>query len=83
MVLLTKIQTPNETKINISGAQIQKQEFDRWGAQGGIGGFQFRREKREGRNPSSGARTSRKYGIATTFVTHYPPITNTEMNPIY
>lgn len=83
MVLLTKMNTPGETKINISGAQIQKQEFDRWGTQGGIGGFQFRREKREGRNPSSGSRTSRKYGISTTFTTTYPPITNTEKDPIY
>ena len=83
MVLLTKLTTPLTTKIGYNGTGLDSSQFDSWASQGGIGGFQFKREKREGRNPSSGSRTSRKYGIATTFITNNPPLTNKKKDPIY
>lgn len=40
--------------------------------------------RRDGRNPSTGARSSRKSGIATTYVTGYPPNFSVQNeSPIY
>lgn len=59
-------------------AAIKKDENDQWGLKASTGAIGFRREKRDGRNPSTGARGSRKSGQTTTFLTGSKPLTTTE-----
>lgn len=71
-------------KVNIdqTGAKVFTDENDQYGAQATSGAVGYRREKRDGRNPSTGARGSRPSGIAVTFVTGYLPLTTTEKRQI-
>lgn len=59
-------------------AAIKKNENDQWDFTASSGAVGFRREKRDGRNPSTGARGSRKSGLTVTFITGYKPLTTTE-----
>ena len=59
-------------------AFIDKEQNDQWAFGASTGAIGFRREKRDGRNPSTGARGSRKSGQTTTFLTGSKPLTTTE-----
>lgn len=59
-------------------------ENDRPNSKVSNGTLAMNNAKRDGRNPSTGARTSRKAGIATTFQTGYEPnFSRQNENPIY
>ena len=59
-------------------AMIEKNQNDQWDFKACTGAIGFRREKRDGRNPSTGARGSRKSGQTITFLTGNKPLTTTE-----
>lgn len=59
-------------------AFIDKEQYDQWALSASTGAIGFRREKRDGRNPSTGARGSRKSGQTITFLTGSKPLTTTE-----
>lgn len=61
-----------------TGAFIDKEQNDQWRTEASTGAIGFRREKRDGRNPSTGARGSRKSGQTITFLTGSKPLTTTE-----
>lgn len=48
-----------------------------------IGNIGFKRAKRDGRNPSTGARTSRRYWSFLHYVYAIPPLVGTAGAPIY
>ena len=60
------------------GAFIDKEQYDQWAFDASTGAIGFRREKRDGRNPSTGARGSRKSGQTITFLTGSKPLTTIE-----
>lgn len=60
------------------GAFIDKEQNDQWAFDASTGAIGFRREKRDGRNPSTGARGSRKSGQTITFLTGSKPLTTIE-----
>ena len=60
------------------GAFIDKEQSDQWAFDASTGAIGFRREKRDGRNPSTGARGSRKSGQTITFLTGSKPLTTIE-----
>ena len=60
------------------GALIDKEQYDQWTLSASTGAIGFRREKRDGRNPSTGARGSRKSGQTVTFLTGSKPLTTIE-----
>jgi hypothetical protein len=60
------------------GAFIDKVQNDQWRTEASTGAIGFRREKRDGRNPSTGARGSRKSGQTITFLTGSKPLTTIE-----
>lgn len=65
-------------------AKVNKNEYDSYGGFAGSGTIGMgRSNKRDGRNPSTGLRTSRKYGIRTVFETGFPPLTDSEKQLIY
>jgi len=59
-------------------AFIFKEQNDQWVTEASTGAIGFKREKRDGRNPSTGARGSRKSGQTITFLTGSKPLTTTE-----
>ena len=59
-------------------AFIDKEQYDQWVTNASTGAIGFRREKRDGRNPSTGARGSRKSGQTITFLTGSKPLTTIE-----
>lgn len=59
-------------------APIDKEQNDQWAFGASTGAIGFRREKRDGRNPSTGARGSRKSGQTITFLTGSKPLTTIE-----
>ena len=59
-------------------AFIDKEQYDQWAIDASTGAIGFRREKRDGRNPSTGARGSRKSGQTITFLTGSKPLTTIE-----
>ncbi len=59
-------------------AFIDKEQNDQWVFTASTGAIGFRREKRDGRNPSTGARGSRKSGQTITFLTGSKPLTTIE-----
>ena len=63
-------------------AFIDKEQNDQWALSASTGAIGFRREKRDGRNPSTGARGSRKSGQTITFLTGSKPLTTTENSQI-
>lgn len=58
-------------------------QYDPYSAYGGFGSYGMKRAKRDGRNPSTGARTSRPYGQVILFLTGYLPLQAGDSNPIY
>ena len=63
-------------------AQSILTEGDRQESIVSVGAIGFYRAKRQGRNPSTGARTSRKYGLATGFDTGLKTMSDFNGNPI-
>lgn len=59
-------------------ASLEKNQNDQWDFKASTGAIGFRREKRDGRNPSTGARGSRKSGQTITFLTGSKPLTTIE-----
>ena len=59
-------------------AYLQKNQNDQWSYGASTGAIGFRREKRDGRNPSTGARGSSKSGQTITFLTGSKPLTTIE-----
>lgn len=70
------------TTVNPAGT-INPAQDDNWSAQPTLGGIVMQRAKRNGRNPSTGEKRSRKYGLSMVYETGYPALSNTESNPIY
>lgn len=68
--------------VSESNAKTFLAEGFRGSAMMSIGGFSLVRSKRQGRNPSTGARTSRKYGLAMIFDTGIPSMANFDGSPI-
>lgn len=66
-----------------TGTKITPSEYDPTESNGQLGLYGMRRAKRDGRAPSTGARTSRKYGFTITFITGYLPLQGGNANPIY
>lgn len=66
-----------------STANVTAAEYDPTEANMSIGGLAMRRAKRDGRNPSTGARTSKKFGISMLFSTSILPLNDSENQPIY
>lgn len=48
-----------------------------------IGSMGMKRPKRQGRNPSTGARTSTRYGLAMVFDTGIEPLATSKSLPLY
>ena len=59
-------------------AKVEMAQNDQWSFDASSGAIGFRREKRDGRNPSTGARGSRKSGQTITFLTGSKPLTTIE-----
>lgn len=67
---------------NASG--VDAVQYDSTSASISVGGLAMqKRAKRDGRNPSTGARTSRKYGISTVFDIEVGPLNDILNAPIY
>lgn len=66
-----------------TGTGITPPEYDPTRSSGSFGLYGMRRAKRDGRAPSTGARTSRKYGYTMTFLTGYLPLQDGDALPIY
>lgn len=66
-----------------TGTGITPPEYDPTESSGSLGLYGMRRAKRDGRAPSTGARTSRKYGYTMTFLTGYLPLQAGDASPIY
>lgn len=64
-------------------AEVDPLQYDPTKSFISIGGIAMRRDKRDGRNPSTGARTSKRYGLSTTFLTGLAPLSNSDNQPIY
>ncbi len=71
-----------EPRIN-NNVGIQGDENDRPNTKVGNGLLQMSGARRDGRNPSTGSRTSRSAGISTTFDTGYPNNSNSQLEQIY
>lgn len=66
-----------------STATITPAEYDPTAAHMSSGYVAFKRAKRDGRNPATGARTSRPFGLSMVFITGYAPLVDGDGNPIY
>lgn len=66
-----------------ASAVVDPIQYDSIGSHASIGGTALSRNKRKGRNPSTGARTSRPYGLSTIFLTGIAPLANSESVPLY
>ena len=66
-----------------TGTKITPSEYDPTESSGAFGLYGMRRAKRKGRNPSTGSRTSRPYGLTMTFITGYLPLQTGNAEPIY
>ena len=66
-----------------TGTKITPAEYDPTQSSGAFGLYGMRRAKRKGRNPSTGARTSRPYGLTMTFLTGFLPLQAGDTTPIY
>lgn len=76
-----------QTIINVSrsstAASVVIQEYDSTESTATTGGMAMNKAKRDGRNPSTGARGSRRYGQTITFLTGLEPITTAENVNLY
>lgn len=68
--------------LNTTGAQLEPTQYDPHESMASIGALAFRRPKRSGRNPATGSRNSRRYGISNVFITGYQPMYDSQGNPI-
>lgn len=68
---------------NIPDIGITPAEYDPTTAQVFLGTYGMKRAKRDGRNPATGARGSRKSGQTITFITGYLPLQTGSSEPIY
>lgn len=66
-----------------SSATITPEEYDPTATHMSSGYVAFKRVKRDGRNPSTGQRTSKRYGLSMLFVTGYAPLVDGSGQPIY
>lgn len=66
-----------------SEATVDPLQYDPTEANMSIGWVAMRRSKRDGRNPSTGARTSKPYGLSMVFETGIPALYNSLSEPIY
>ena len=66
-----------------NNVDIDKAEADRYGFQQSTGTLGMRRAKREGRNPSTGARTTTPFGLSITYPTGLLPLSQGTGDPIY
>ena len=70
--------------ISNNSAGVDAVQYDSTSAAISIGGLAMKkRAKRDGRNPSTGARTSRKYGLSTVFEIEVEPLNDILNTPIY
>ena len=58
--------------------QIFVSEEDSYDGNGSSGAIGMRRSKRKGRNPSTCARNSKRYGLSMIYATGIPPLHNAE-----
>lgn len=68
---------------SFTGTKITPSEYDPTESSGAFGLYGMRRAKRKGRNPSTGSRTSRPYGLTMTFLTGFLPLQAGDALPIY
>lgn len=71
------------TTVANSSAGLVPTEYDPTQAVMSTGTITMKRAKRDGRNPSTGARTSRRFGQTVTFETNLLPLTNTINENLY
>lgn len=69
--MITIIKVPRSS----TAASVDVQEYDSTESIATTGGMAMSKAKRDGRNPSTGARGSRRYGQSITFLTGLEPIT--------
>ena len=76
-----------QTKINVPlssiAASVDVLQYDSTESTATTGGMAMSKAKRDGRNPSTGARGSRRYGQTITFITGLEPITTGENVNLY
>lgn len=76
-----------QTIINVprssEAASVDVLEYDSTESIASTGGMAMSKAKRDGRNPSTGARGSRRYGQTITFLTGFLPITTGEDVNLY
>ncbi len=66
-----------------SKGSVVSSEYDPTEAKMSIGYTGMKRSKRDGRNPSVGARGSRRYGLSMVFLTLISPLNSSTNQPIY
>lgn len=74
------------SQVNFAGVPsgpLSPEEYDQWAVVAQTGGMTMSRTKRDGRNPSTGARGSRRYGQTITFITGLEPLTAVDGTLIY
>ena len=64
-------------------ASVDVLQYDSTESTATTGGMAMSKAKRDGRNPSTGARGSRRYGQTITFLTGFLPITTGEDVNLY
>lgn len=69
--------------VQSANGTVDLAQNDNTSANMSIGYMGMKRAKRNGRNPVTGARTSRKYGISILFLTGIAPLTNSNNYPLY
>lgn len=69
--------------LNPSGGTIDGMQEDAWTSSSAIGTFNNYRAKRDGRNPSTGARGSSKYGISMVHKTNIGSLADSDGQLIY
>lgn len=75
--------TQSQIAVQNASATVTAAEYDPTAANMSIGSMGMRRSKRKGRNPSVGARGSRRYGLTMVFETGIPALYNSSSEPIY
>lgn len=62
---------------------IVRTEFDPYSSVQSMGYASLTRAKRDGRNPATGARTSKKFGLSNKFSTGFEPLVTGQNEVIY
>lgn len=71
------------TGLTQPAAVVDPAQYDITGIHAVTGGLAMSRHKRDGRNPSTGARGSRRYGQTITFITGLNPLSTIPGTFIY